>query len=53
MRKGEVVLLLDRSSSLWFRMPERMTLNICRGFRKNCVIQRVVNAREVFRGKDK
>lgn len=47
------MLLLDRSSSLRLRMPERMTLNICRGFRKNCVMQRVVNAREELGGKDK
>lgn len=51
MRKGEVVLLLGRNSSL--RMPERTTLNIYKGLRKKCVMQGVVNAREELRGKDK
>lgn len=45
MRKGEIELLLDRSS--------RMTLKICRRFRKNCAVQRVANVREELRGKDK
>jgi len=53
MRKGEVVLLLDRSSSLRLRMPESMTSNICKDFRKNCVGQRVVNAMEELRLKVK
>lgn len=34
-------------------VPERMTLNVFREFRKNCVMQRVVDAREELRGKDK
>lgn len=44
MRKGEIELLLDRSS--------RIMLKVCRGFRKNCAVQRVANAREVLKGKD-